>query len=133
MKRQYLPLVTGAIIAVISITALLITTSGNDQVAAASCHGSTKPTTVTIMIKNNTISPVTAEANLCDTLKFINLDPTVREIGFGGHTDYVPYNGVTERQLTQGQSFNVVLNQAGTYHFHDHLHEIVDGYFIVSK
>jgi len=44
----------------------------------------------------------------------------------------VPYDGVAERVLGKGQSFTITLNQAGNFHWHDHLHDEVEGYFTVN-
>jgi len=45
----------------------------------------------------------------------------------------MPYDGVAERFLNKNESFTITLNATGTYHWHDHLHDEVEGYFTVSK
>ena len=66
-------------------------------------------------------------------LTFKNIDPTTREIAFGPHAQHVPYDGVAERILSQGQSFTITLNQTGNFQWHDHVHDDLTGTFTVNK
>ena len=86
-----------------------------------------------VMIMNGKVEPNgTVQARLCDTLTFTNMDNISREVAFGAHEDHVPYDGVAERVLNKDQSFTITLNKAGTYHWHDHLHDEVEGFFSVK-
>jgi plastocyanin len=86
-----------------------------------------------VTIQNNRVSPENTDARLCDRLQFTNEDNTIREIAFGPHEHHVPYDGVTAKVLYQHQSFTITLNKLGQYHFHDHIHDEVTGFFTVSK
>lgn len=85
------------------------------------------------VILNNSISPALTRASLCDTLTIINNDETVRLIAFGPHDDHQPYDGVAEKELSKGQSFTITLNQIGTFHFHDHIEDVAQADFTVTK
>lgn len=87
----------------------------------------------TVVISNSKPSTSHVYGKLCDTLTFRNKDDITREIAFGNHDHHVPYDGVAEKVLNQNQSFTVTLNQVGTFHWHDHEHDEVEGYFTVSK
>lgn len=84
-------------------------------------------------IRNGRVSPVTTEAKLCDKLKIVNHDTMIREMAFGAHEDHESYDGVAERILGRNQSLTIILNQTGLFHYHDHVHDEVSGYFNVSK
>jgi hypothetical protein len=56
-----------------------------------------------------------------------------REIGFGVHDKHVAYDGISERILNQDESFTITLDKTGRYHWHDHFHDEVEGYFSVTK
>ena len=87
----------------------------------------------TVNIKNSKPSTSQINAKLCDRLTFRDLDHVTREIAFGAHENHVPYDGVAERVLNQNQGFTITLNQTGTFHWHDHEHDEVEGYFTVSR
>lgn len=84
-----------------------------------------------VTITNDKLSATHVQAALCDTLTIINQDDTTRNMAFGQHTHHQPYDGITEKLLTKGQSLTVTLDQAGTYTFHDHYHDEVAGEFTV--
>lgn len=84
-------------------------------------------------IHDNHASPENTDAKLCDRLQFTNLDNVTRAIAFGPHEQHVSYDGVAEKTLGQGQSFIITLSDAGLYHFHDHFHDEVSGFFNISK
>lgn len=98
---------------------------------APGCHGTGVHHQV--IIQNSVVAPDRTSANLCDSLTIINQDPTMRLIAFGPHDHHTPYDGVTERYLGAGQSLTVSLDQAGTFSFHDHIHDTVTGTFTVTK
>jgi plastocyanin len=112
---------------------MIVTLSrGNNPQAGQLCtsaHGQNH----TVIIRDDKASPVKTTAKLCDTLSIINLDTVTREIAFGPHENHVAYDGVAEKLLQEGESFTVMLNQPGTYRFHDHVHDEVQGYFTVTK
>lgn len=85
------------------------------------------------VIKNGSVEPSAITAKHCDTLKIVNEDDVTRAIAFGDHDHHVPYDGVTERLLTRKQSFTVVLDAIGEYHFHDHFHDEVAATFTVVR
>lgn len=87
----------------------------------------------TVTIKNDIAVPDHITAPLCDTLTIENADDEIRVMAFGPHENHQPYDGVTEETLGPGQSLTVVLNQLGTYQFHDHIHDEVRGDFTVTK
>ena len=86
-----------------------------------------------VEIKDNAMVPAKTTAKLCDTLSFTNEDAANRLVAFGPHDDHVPYDGVTEKLLSTGDSFTITLNQAGNYHFHDHIQDVAQGDFTVTK
>ena len=85
----------------------------------------------TVFIHNGEALPANTSATLCDTLTITNDDDRLRLMAFGAHDHHDPYDGVTEKVLSRGQSLTVTLDQTGTYEFHDHLQETVLGYFTV--
>jgi hypothetical protein len=52
-------------------------------------------------------------------------------MAFGEHEHHTAYNGIYETTLKQNEGFKVVLNQTGTFRFHDHFDERVAGSFTV--
>jgi hypothetical protein len=86
----------------------------------------------TARIKNDKVVPAHTEARRCDTLTIINLDDRDRIIAFGRHEHHTAYDGVTERYLNQEGKFSVTLIQPGTFRFHDHDDDIVQGTFTVT-
>lgn len=86
-----------------------------------------------VVVQNNAANPTHTDAKLCDTLTITNKDDKVRLMAFGEHENHQPYDGVTEKELSQDQSLTVTLNQAGTFQFHDHIGDIVQGSFTVNK
>ena len=119
----------GAVVAGVSLLAgnALGTTK---QPAIAPC--TTAKSQYTVTIHNNKLDINNMHAHLCDTLTIVNADKTIRLIAFGQHDHHQPYDGIEEQALTQDQSLRVTLNQAGTFTFHDHLHDEVQGTFTVQ-
>ena len=87
--------------------------------------------TISVSIKNDVMSPRVITAHRCDKLTITNFDPTTREIGFGEHDHHSAYDGVSEKVIRQNQSFTITFNKTGSYHFHDHFHDEVEGQFTV--
>lgn len=89
--------------------------------------------THTVTIKKDKATPAETEAARCDTLIITNEDAVTRIIAFGDHDKHVVYDGVEKKELARGDSVRVTLDQAGRFHFHDHLQDEVEGYFTVTK
>ena len=85
------------------------------------------------MIHSGVADPATTYGKLCDTLTITNYDPKLRAIAFGPHDHHVAYNGVTEQVLSEGQNMTIIMDEAGTYTFHDHVDDSSVGTFIVSR
>jgi hypothetical protein len=85
-----------------------------------------------VTIHDGVVSPLHTRAKLCDKLMIMNADAEVRLLAFGRHSHHQPYDGVGEHTLTRNQRLTVVLNQAGTYTFHDHINDMVVGMFTVT-
>ena len=100
------------------------------QPAVAECQD--KGTAHVVIIQNNSANPQHTSATLCDTLTITNSDNRERLIAFGPHDDHQPYDGITEKVLDKGQDLTITLNQAGTYHFHDHIGDVAQGDFTVN-
>ena len=84
-----------------------------------------------VVIKDDKPSQTVIIGRLCDTLTITNDDAVIREMAFGPHEDHQVYDGVTVKLLEKNQSFTVVMDKTGTYHFHDHIHDEVAGDFTV--
>jgi plastocyanin len=104
---------------------------GDGKSGAGSCSGANH-TAYTMRIEHDEFVPRTIEGKLCDTLTVKNLDNVDREIAFGAHEDHQPYDGINEKLLSKDQSFKLTFVKAGTYTIHDHLHDEVEGSFIVK-
>ncbi|HEX5797962.1 MAG TPA: cupredoxin domain-containing protein [Candidatus Saccharimonadales bacterium] len=85
-----------------------------------------------VEVKNDEFAPKSVDAKICDELTIINRDEKLRLIAFGLHNEHIYYNGVTEKILKKDEELTITLNQAGTYIFHDHLQEEVQGEFSVQ-
>jgi len=129
--RQRTYLLIGTCVVLIIGGALFVGLS--QRMTTPSCAANVLATNVRIIIANNTPSQPDVTAQLCDTLTIVNQDTVTREIAFGPHDHHTPYDGITERVLKRGESFTVTLNKAGTYHWHDHIHDEVQGDFTVKK
>ena len=86
-----------------------------------------------VSIVHNVASPSMTYGKLCDKLQIINYDNQIRLMAFGPHDDHQAYDGVVEEQLASGQSLTVTMDQAGTFHFHDHIGDVAQGDFTVSQ
>jgi len=119
----------GAIVAGISLVARNALGAPKQAVAAA-C--STTHSRYTVTVRDGKLDINDMHAHLCDRLTIVNADNTLRLMAFGQHDHHQPYDGIEEQALVQGQSLTVTLNQAGTFTFHDHLHDEVQGKFTVQ-
>ncbi|HET6924560.1 MAG TPA: hypothetical protein VFH39_01885 [Candidatus Saccharimonadales bacterium] len=126
------PLQLTLVLALLVLAVVGISLLGRPEAGSDACGAANGPLH-TIVITNGHPSSGTVQGNLCDRLTFVNDDHLTREIAFGPHEDHVSYDGIAERFLNYGQSFTITLNETGTYHWHDHLHDDVEGYFTVSR
>lgn len=123
-------IVSGGAVAGSIVLARHVLGDSSSKAAVADCK--TTGAAHTITIANGTVSPQHTDAALCDTLTIISRDNRIRLMAFGVHDDHQPYDGVGEKTLEQGQGFTVTLDQAGTFTFHDHLEDSVEGTFTVA-
>lgn len=120
------------LIVVVAGGALALGLSGSHS-AANSCKSSAAPVSRTAVIQDSKVSSGHVYAKLCDTLTITNKDKALREVAFGAHDRHASYDGVAERVLQHDQSLTITLDKTGTYHWHDHLQDEVEGYFTVTK
>jgi hypothetical protein len=85
-----------------------------------------------VTIQNDIVSPVHTDARECDTLTITNLDSRQRLLAFGQHDNHISYDGISEKLVDQNQNLTVTLIRTGTYSFHDHENDAVNGEFVVS-
>jgi cytochrome o ubiquinol oxidase subunit IV len=85
-----------------------------------------------VTIRNGTVDPNRTEARFCDRLLIINEDDEVREITFGTHPQHESYAGESELVVRKGRAKTLILNEPGSYQFHDHLDSETAGYFTVK-
>lgn len=109
---------------------LAVGTSSGDKHDECGGHASY---TFMVDIHDGSVSNTDVKGRMCDKIMFTNDDKLTREIGFGPHDEHTPYNGVSEKILNQNDSFTISLNEIGTFHWHDHLHDEVGGYFTVTN
>jgi hypothetical protein len=119
------------LIALVIGVALVIALTGGT--AASACKGNGKPTHYTITIRDGKASKTSLNAKKCDTLTITNDDSETREIAFGPHDHHIAYDGVRDRIVHQSESLTVTLIKTGTYHWHDHLHDELEGNFTVAE
>lgn len=100
------------------------------EAAYPPCQGTHTARQVTI--SNDQVNPGHTQAKRCDTLTITNLDDMPRIIAFGPHDHHVAYDGVTERYLSKEGRFTVTLIQPGSFSFHDHDQQTVNGTFTVT-
>lgn len=119
----------GLVLIVLAAGGVLLFGKGSGQGMCSGNHIQT----FTVMIQDNHAPLTNVYGKLCDEITFENQDAVTREIAFGPHDNHVPYDGVAEKFLNKGQRFTIRLDQTGTFHWHDHLHDNVNGYFTVSR
>jgi hypothetical protein len=84
-----------------------------------------------VVIEAARAKPIHVDAKKCDVLMIVNLDDNDRLVAFGRHDSHISYDGVSEKNLRQGESLTVTLVRTGEYLFHDHLDDRVKGTFEV--
>lgn len=135
MKRPVLPIL-GLLILLAIVFGLIFTLSRASQTedgAAATISCTKTGRDHLVVIKNNQAVPQHTAGNACDRLTITNDDDKIRLMAFGAHDHHRPYDGTTEKVLDKGQSLSVTLDQTGTFKFHDHLDDTVQGTFTVTK
>lgn len=93
----------------------------------------TQGTNHTVTLQDDQANPQHVNGKLCDTMTFTNKDNAIRLVAFGPHEDHQPYDGITEQALGPNQSLTITFNQLGTYHFHDHIGDVIQGDFTVTR
>jgi cytochrome o ubiquinol oxidase operon protein cyoD len=74
-----------------------------------------------IIAKNmEPLRPTKTQAQLCDTLSFVNQDSMTHEIGFGMSDKPETYAGQSMISIRKGKAETITLNQTGTYRLFDH-------------
>jgi len=132
MNKKALTILS-CVVAVAVVAVVGIALAVQHDTAAVACTPGANSVTHHVIIKNDTATPSHTTATLCDKLTITNEDNETREVAFGPHEEHVPYDGVAEKALRQGQSLTVTLDQAGTYRLHDHFHDEVVANFTVTK
>jgi len=131
MRRRTTVLVS-LLLVVVTGTALAVGLTGS-QTALNGCDPGKKYPAHVVTIRNGKASEVQTAGKLCETFTVTNWDNTPREIAFGVHDHHMAYDGVEEKLLGKGKSLTVTLDKTGVYHWHDHLHDEVEGYLTVTK
>lgn len=85
-----------------------------------------------VFIKDGVVTPSHTEAQLCDSLSFINQDSVAHEMAFGTYPNHELYGGESGPTVRSGRPETITLNQTGDYTFHDHHDESVSGTFTVK-
>ncbi len=133
MKKSRVVLFVILAVVLAAICAFGVSTLANHALGQndpVSCQSS--PSEHFVTIANGELSSVDIHGGLCDKLTITNNDDQLRLMAFGVHDHHQSYDGVTEKTLLKGQSMTIVLDQRGTYTFHDHLHDEVKGTFTVE-
>ncbi len=130
MNKRTTILIIALIVLVIGIVLAIALTSGT---AASACKGSGTPKHYTITIRDGKASKTALNARKCDILTITNDDSETREIAFGPHDHHIAYDGVKDRIVHHDESLTVTLIKTGSYHWHDHLHDELEGNFTVTE
>jgi hypothetical protein len=128
-NRKLAVLAVAVIVAVGTVFGVALTMQGKSS--SDTCGSGKTGERHVITIQNDTVSPAHFTGKLCDTVTVTNQDPVEREIGFGQHDHHTPYDGVSEKVLSQDQGFTFTLSEKGNFGFHDHFHEEVAATFTV--
>jgi hypothetical protein len=138
MKLRILAIICGVLsigalvfLSIATIANKYLHTQNQNKIVAGPCP--TIGRTHSVTITNGIARPRATSAALCDTLHIINRDNQLRLVAFGEHDKHQLYDGVSEKALEKGQTLAVVLNQTGTFVFHDHLTDDSAGSFTVAR
>lgn len=87
----------------------------------------------TVRIEHGIVTPEMTRAHRCDTLTILNADATERRLAFGVHSHHTAYGNMAEKTVGQNGSLTVTLVTPGTFIFHDHFDDDVQGHFVVTE
>lgn len=76
-------------------------------------------------VGKDAVTPADVQGVQCDILTITNDTGGDRTIMFGHVEHMVAYDGVTEKQLKNGESFSIRLYEKGEFHFHEHETDLV--------
>lgn len=130
MKKTYLGL--GVVVVLVLAVGGVLLLQGSSK-ADSECQGAANTRHFSVTIRDGKVDNDHVQGKLCDSMTITNRDAISREIAFGPHEDHVPYDGIAERVVNKDQSLTVTFNKSGSYHWHDHIHDEVEGYFTVTK
>ena len=86
-----------------------------------------------VVFRDGSITPVLTTANRCDTLTIINQDEVDKKIAFGEHDQHTGYGGNDEFIVQNDRNKTIVLNETGSFLFHDHYAPEAMGYLTVEE
>jgi plastocyanin len=99
----------------------------------AACNA-TNATIHEIRIADGKAEPQTIETELCDKLRFISDDNEHHVMTFGGHSHHSSYPGFKEESQDEiGDFQEITLSLSGTFYFHDHLNQNLNGYVTIDR
>src|SRR5690242_2893393 len=102
----------GAVVGCAVVADHYLRTGRDTHPPVAQCYGTFRDHSV--IINKGIVMPANTAGKLCDTLTITNDDDTLRLMAFGQHDNHQPYDGVTEKVLSQGQSMTVTMDQLGS-------------------
>lgn len=134
--KKFLPIIVFIVIAVAGILAISLTFEVASRYSEQTekrydCLQSGREHIV--KFENDQINPRTITAKLCDRMTIVNRDNRQRLVAFGEHDEHKSYDGVSEKILEHGQSFEVTLRRVGEFKLHDHFDENLQATFVVSE
>lgn len=88
--------------------------------------------THTITIEHNAFVPDTLTVKRCDKVEFIDKDHALYLPRFGDHPNDITYTGFPQKVLGYNQSEIFIAHTIGTYNFHDHIKDQIEGVLIVQ-
>lgn len=86
-----------------------------------------------VLVGTGRVTPAQVQAKRCDTLTFINESQLTRELVFGAHPVHATYGGHEAITVDASRPESIVLNQAGSYTYHDHNNPQAVGSFVVTE
>lgn len=97
------------------------------------CEPSASSKTIEVVFTGSEFQPATITAHLCDTLRFTNQSDIFMEPAVGPHPSHTAYPEFdAQRPLERGETFEMIVRRVGTFSFHDHLHEEIEGQIIIQ-
>lgn len=90
--------------------------------------------TIEVSMLEKEFSPKEITASRCDTIVFANKSQTLHQPALGAHPEHDHYPGFDDEHVLQpGEEYRFVLQEEGTFTFHDHLNEDMHGTLIVKN